>query len=413
MLILTAVGSVIFGLGVILIIAYNWEKMGRYMKLAIVFTSMMGAHAAGFRLTREGGSHNGMGEGLHLLGTMLFGAGIWLIAQTYHIDEHYPNGLLAWGMGAWAMAWAMPSIAQCILALLIFSFWAGFEALDFRNMFHFAPLLVLACSFPLAWVKRSRVLLVAGLSAFMAVLLCNFSGMRGEMVVPLVLLASAVIIMTGHLLESSENFSESSGIFSVMGLIPYVLVLYLLSFENLGSRLLRMDGDESITYFVVFSLAAGIVTALALAVRYLKSGRLSAALVADAAGIFTAMGVFVWKWSEAVKVAAREARVAAMNAAGMPGQSIPEIARLEGWSLAAIFNLILLSYCIMLIWDGVRKVNVKKTSLGVMVFALLAFTRYADLFDDLIVRGLVFLGVGGAIFAVGAFYNRFKKAKEV
>ena len=47
------------------------------------------------------------------------------------------------------------------------------------------------------------------------------------------------------------------------------------------------------------------------------------------------------------------------------------------------------------------------------LFALLAFTRYADLFEDLVVRGLVFLAVGGTIFAVGAFYNRFKKSKEV
>ena len=32
MIVLTSVGSVIFGLGLILIIAYNWEKMGRYVK---------------------------------------------------------------------------------------------------------------------------------------------------------------------------------------------------------------------------------------------------------------------------------------------------------------------------------------------------------------------------------------------
>ena len=50
------------------------------------------------------------------LGTMFFGAGIWLIAQVYHIDEHYPNGFLLWGLGALAMAWALRSIPQAIVA---------------------------------------------------------------------------------------------------------------------------------------------------------------------------------------------------------------------------------------------------------------------------------------------------------
>ncbi len=39
---------------------------------------------------------------------MFYGAGIWLVAQIYNIDEHYPNGFLFWALGALAMAWAMP-----------------------------------------------------------------------------------------------------------------------------------------------------------------------------------------------------------------------------------------------------------------------------------------------------------------
>ena len=45
-------------------------------------------------------------KSLHLAGTILFGAGIWLVAQIYHIDEHYPNAFFFWGFGAMTMAWA-------------------------------------------------------------------------------------------------------------------------------------------------------------------------------------------------------------------------------------------------------------------------------------------------------------------
>src|SRR5688572_28339423 len=77
-IILSAVGAIIFGLGVILFFAYNWDGMHRLTKLAIVLISLLLAHGAGWQLGSDGGSRKKLGESLHLLGTMLFGAGIWL-----------------------------------------------------------------------------------------------------------------------------------------------------------------------------------------------------------------------------------------------------------------------------------------------------------------------------------------------
>jgi uncharacterized membrane protein len=86
-----SIGAILFGLGVILIFAYNWEKMHKFVKLAVIFAALIGAHGAGYWLKRTQSQYQTAGEGLHLLGTMLFGAGIWLIAQIYHIEEHYPT----------------------------------------------------------------------------------------------------------------------------------------------------------------------------------------------------------------------------------------------------------------------------------------------------------------------------------
>ena len=105
-LIFSIIGAVIFGLGVILFFAYNWAEMPKYLKLGVVFGSLVLAHGLGFRFTTPDKDNRSLGEGLHVLGTMLFGAGIWLVAQIYHIDEHYPNAFLVWGTGALALAWA-------------------------------------------------------------------------------------------------------------------------------------------------------------------------------------------------------------------------------------------------------------------------------------------------------------------
>jgi hypothetical protein len=123
-----SIGAILFGLGVILLFAYNWQRMHKFVKLAVIFTAIIAAHGAGFWLRRPNSSHQTAGEGLHLMGTMLFGAGIWLIAQVYHIEEHYPNAFLFWGFGALAMAWSLPSTAHGILAVILFVLWNCFEA---------------------------------------------------------------------------------------------------------------------------------------------------------------------------------------------------------------------------------------------------------------------------------------------
>ena len=162
-----SIGAILFGLGVILLFAYNWQRMHKFVKLAVIFAAIIGAHGAGFWLRRQNSPHQATGEGLHLLGTMLFGAGIWLIAQIYHIQEHYPNAFLIWGFGALAMAWSLPSIAHGIGATLLFVFWNCFEAFDFKNPHLISPFLILAGIMSLAWLRRSRVLVTVCLIGFL------------------------------------------------------------------------------------------------------------------------------------------------------------------------------------------------------------------------------------------------------
>ncbi len=47
-----SIGAILFGLGVILLFAYNWQRMPKWVKLAVIFAALIGAHGAGFRLRR-------------------------------------------------------------------------------------------------------------------------------------------------------------------------------------------------------------------------------------------------------------------------------------------------------------------------------------------------------------------------
>jgi uncharacterized membrane protein len=104
LILFSGLGAVVVGLGVILLLAYNWAEIPKFGKLGLVFGSIVAAHSAGLWLRWKPSPNSELGEALSLLGTMLFGAGIWLVAQVYHIDEHFPNGFLFWGLGALALS---------------------------------------------------------------------------------------------------------------------------------------------------------------------------------------------------------------------------------------------------------------------------------------------------------------------
>ncbi len=97
-------GSLLVGIGIILFIASNWALIPRWAKLLLIFTSMLGSYGLGFYFRFEKRTYPRVGASLILLGSLIFGAGIFLIAQIFHIKAHEPNGLLLWAAGVLPLA---------------------------------------------------------------------------------------------------------------------------------------------------------------------------------------------------------------------------------------------------------------------------------------------------------------------
>ena len=96
--VLSAMAAFLFGASILLVIGYNWQAIGREGKLAIMLCGTALVHGAGF-LLRRGLGLPFVAQIVHFLGCLVYGAGIWLVAQAYHIDAHYPDGMLWWALG--------------------------------------------------------------------------------------------------------------------------------------------------------------------------------------------------------------------------------------------------------------------------------------------------------------------------
>lgn len=382
-LILSSLGAIIFGLGVILLIAYNWEAMPKFAKLGVIFGSLTAAHGLALLVNRKG-SAPAAAEGLHALGTMLFGAAIWLVAQIYHIEDHYPNAMLIWGLGALALGWALPSVTQALMAVTLLLVWQAMEVFDFANNLHGVPWLILIGVFPLFWRLKSAVLGGTALIALLTSLTIVTIQLDEELPASVLLLVSTAAIGFARLLEglSDARLAQSASAFSLPGHAVFLFIVYLLSFPGISGELFDVRLQEPMV-----------------------SGYFFGAL---------ATATLIWGWVLSAPASGRSRTWRVTDLVILAGCAVAVFFSFEqlsgsGWYTALPFNLLLLAYSVLLIVFGSRQVRLHKVVVGCILLALLAAARYVDLFDSLITRAMVFFVVGGLLFAVGNLYSRQKK----
>jgi uncharacterized membrane protein len=96
-------GVLLLGAGILLFVAAHWDGLGPGQRFALVLAVVGGLHLAGaFASDRS----PGVGAALHATGTAALGGGIFLSGQIFHLQEHWPGGLLLWAIGA-AAGWAL------------------------------------------------------------------------------------------------------------------------------------------------------------------------------------------------------------------------------------------------------------------------------------------------------------------
>jgi len=120
------IGAVLTGLGAILFVASNWQGMSP-LERTLVLLAGYGVTVAAAVLVEQRGFPL-VSEAVWLLSTLVLGANIFLIAQTYNLALTMWQGTLAWTIGALAMGYARRSVAQAAVAVplaILTLGWAG------------------------------------------------------------------------------------------------------------------------------------------------------------------------------------------------------------------------------------------------------------------------------------------------
>lgn len=125
-LLAVAFGALLLGAGVLLFVAAHWDSLSPAGRFSLTITMVALFHlAAAFSAVR----FPPLSSALHAVGTVALGAGIFLAAQIFHLQAHWPAGVMLWALGAlgaWALLrdWPQAALTAILTPVWLAGEWA-------------------------------------------------------------------------------------------------------------------------------------------------------------------------------------------------------------------------------------------------------------------------------------------------
>lgn len=383
--VLTALAALFVGLALILIVSHNWDEIPRLTRMTVLILITLAVNLQGMRLLL--GDRDKAGVLWLFFGSICYGASIMLIAQIYHLGEHFPDGIFFWALGVLPLVFITQSRLNALLCLVLATTWMIVETstIFFPTSY---PLFALAGIW-LAWVRKDSTLLflggLAGLVFWINLLFAWIGGDWNEFKVivdQIPFTISLGLLLTGFawwLMRRPEHRLRDYGqVLHLWLLRGGIIVLLILSFDDVWREIAQEHYLFGIfaPLFLVIGGTAGFFLARP------SGGSTSAPLLINAP-FFTV--AFLW------------VHLGKIN---------------DDW-LAIATNLMLVISGIWLIRRGIDDAVTHFFYTGVGVLLLTALLRYVDLIGDYIGGAVLFMVAAIVLFGAARYWRSRMLRKEV
>lgn len=375
------VGTVLVGLGIILILAHNWDQMSRMTRTLIAVGMLLGAQIlVGVSIWFKK-DHAAWTESTSTFLMVTIGASIALIGQTYHISDNFSTALLIWMLLSLPLVYLMGVTTPVVLYLIGVTTWAVDG--EFLGIGKQLIWILLALVGPYYWrlvkvdaygnqpVILSWVLTICFYISF---------GMAFETYLQYLSMLSYAALFAITYFAGIIWFDAPVKVWqrplTLIGFTGCVGLSFLLTFKDvwssLGQEFSSIGGTE---YFLAFSLLAFVMVIGQRAVskttnQYLLFG-----------GVPLVVGAgFMLLYFDA-----------------------------SGINAAVLCNAYLLLLSVHLILRGVRAGSLGVLNIGMLMVASLIIMRFFDLNFSFVARGLAFVILGSCFLVTNWIMVRRKK----
>lgn len=121
-------GAILIGVGVLAFVAANWEGLARQVRFSVLLGAM--AVAYGLAIWLRASPVRFFADAAVLVGSLIFGAAIVLVGQSYHLTGDFADAVLMWTVGCLAAGLLASSVSATALAVVGAGYWTGFEAIE-------------------------------------------------------------------------------------------------------------------------------------------------------------------------------------------------------------------------------------------------------------------------------------------
>lgn len=404
LLMISTLAALLIGLGVLLLVGYNWEMLPAGVKVAMILAAVFAAHATGYRL-RFGAGRPVAGDIACFLGCLVYGGGIALVGQIFHLSAGDASLYWWWALGVLPFALALDVLALHVLFAGLLAVWAGYEILGFQGLggwlfgrwprwldgaYSLLPLVALG----LSWAYRRRDQRAAALYAALIawwVILQPFAWKLQENPVYLIGLVGGVLLVVAELHRAGDVMAVP---WRTVGTLILAGMLVPLSFYTFNERVSRHA--NSVGMLITAAVMAALAAALLGLTAALKRGGVGKPGSGDGPD-----DVRVLMRREAMPLGV----VAAMFSLALLNATLPELALVP----TVVANAAMVALAFWLIRVGLRDDRARPFAAGTAYFLLWTVLRYADLFGNLggmIGAALMFFLCGFALYGVALYWRR-------
>lgn len=124
--VLISLAALFGGLALLVLVSANWDQIPRHLRMAGLVLVTLTFHGLGLRSWGRG--KGSLALVWFFLGCLAYGTTIFLIAQIYHLGEHYPDGIFWWAAGSLPFALLTGSLPIALLSAALSGAWLIAEA---------------------------------------------------------------------------------------------------------------------------------------------------------------------------------------------------------------------------------------------------------------------------------------------
>jgi uncharacterized membrane protein len=375
-------GALLVGLGIILIIAHNWENLSKGFKTVLAFIPLLiGQFAIAYSIFKRSGS-NTWREASACFLIFAIGASISLISQIYNIEGNLSSFLLTWSLLVLPIVYiAGSSIASLMYLILITYFSIESRYSSFSHSFNYTYWILFLAGFPYIFVLFKKRVQTNFINFHSFIIPISLSIAVGSLPGEFPHLLSIVFIslfaffyILGYLYKRPEHLDLSNG-FILFGSLATMLVLFIASFQTVSWN--EAVFQSNTFYFSLMFFVLAFVT-----LSYYLRDKLAS--VID--HIQPMMPVFI-----------------IYTLIFILGQFYPSAAQ-------TLINFLILMLGVLTIRQGANLNHLGVMNYGLIIISILVACRFFDTDLSFVWRGIIFVSLGLGFFATN--YWMIKKRKE-